>query len=171
MKDFSALIGQMTVPEKLAQMTQLMGNCFVTEGFGKLMGISYGFDIPEELAWNIGSVLAMSGARKLREVQKSYLEHNRNKIPLLFMHDVIHGFRTIFPVPLAMACSFDPKLAEQAASIAAKEAAVSGLHVTFSPYGGPCSRLPLGARNRKQRRRSLARLHDDAGSRTRLSRR
>ena len=133
MKDFSALIGQMTVPEKLAQMTQLMGNCFVTEGFGKLMGISYGFDIPEELAWNIGSVLAMSGARKLREVQKSYLEHNRNKIPLLFMHDVIHGFRTIFPVPLAMACSFDPKLAEQAASIAAKEAAVSGLHVTFSP--------------------------------------
>lgn len=46
MKDFSALIGKMTVPEKLAQMTQLMGDCFVTEGFGKLMGISYGFDIP-----------------------------------------------------------------------------------------------------------------------------
>ncbi|MGI6262181.1 MAG: hypothetical protein ACOYJR_10145 [Acutalibacteraceae bacterium] len=45
----------------------------------------------------------MSGAQKLREVQKSYLEHNRNKIPLLFMHDVIHGFRTIFPAPLAMA--------------------------------------------------------------------
>ena len=75
----------------------------------------------------------MSGAQKLREVQKSYLEHNRNKIPLLFMHDVIHGFRTIFPAPLAMACSFDPDLVEQAASIAAKEAAVSGLHVTFSP--------------------------------------
>ena len=133
MKNFSTLIQQMTIPEKLAQMTQLMGNCFVTEGYGKLMGITYGFDIPEELAWNVGSVLAMSGARKLREVQKSYLERNRNKIPLLFMHDVIHGYRTIFPSPLAMACSFDTDSAEKAASIAAKEAAVSGLHVTFSP--------------------------------------
>lgn len=133
MGKFSKLISQMTIREKLSQMTQIMGDCFISEGYGKLMGLSYGFNIPEELAWNIGSVLGMGGAEKLRKVQDIYLEHNRNKIPLMFMCDIIHGYRTIFPSPLAMACTWQPELIEESARIAAKEASVSGVTVTFSP--------------------------------------
>lgn len=123
----------MTLKEKVAQMTQLMGDIFIEEGYGKLMGISYGFEVSPELAWNIGSVLGMGGAQKLKAIQKSYIEKSRNAIPLLFMVDIIHGYRTIFPSPLAMACSWQPELIEKSAEIAAKEAAVSGVHVTFSP--------------------------------------
>ncbi len=133
MGKFSELIREMTIQEKLAQMTQIMGDCFVSQGYGKLMGLSYGFDIPEELAWNIGSVLGMGGAEKLRRVQDLYLSHNRHKIPLMFMCDIIHGYRTIFPSPLAMACTWQPELVEKSARIAAKEASVSGVTVTFSP--------------------------------------
>lgn len=133
MGKFSELIREMTIQEKLAQMTQIMGDCFVSQGYGKLMGLSYGFGIPEELAWNIGSVLGMGGAEKLRRVQDLYLSHNRHKIPLMFMCDIIHGYRTIFPSPLAMACTWQPELVEKSARIAAKEASVSGVTVTFSP--------------------------------------
>lgn len=133
MGKFSALIGSMSTREKLAQMTQIMGECFISEGFGKLMGLSYGFSIPQELAWNVGSVLGMAGAQKLRQVQEQYLQHNPHGIPLLFMCDVIHGFRTIFPSPLGLASTWQPELAEESARIAAKEASVAGVHVTFSP--------------------------------------
>ena len=113
MGKFTDLIAGMTTQEKLAQMTQIMGDCFLSEGFGKLMGLSYGFEIPQELAWNIGSILGLGGAAKIRRVQEDYLRNNRHKIPLLFMNDVIHGYRTIFPPPLGMACAWDPELMER----------------------------------------------------------
>lgn len=133
MMDFSKIINSLTLKEKLAQMTQLLGDYYVSDNYGKLMGLSYGFDVSEELVWNTGSILGLAGAAKLKRVQNEYLNRSRHKIPLLFMQDVIHGFRTIFPSPLALACSWEQDLIEEAASISAKEAAVSGVHVTFSP--------------------------------------
>lgn len=80
-----------------------------------------------------GSVLGISGAETLINIQKEHLAKSRLGIPLLFMADVVHGYRTIFPVPLAMASTWQPELVEESANVSATEAAVSGLHVTFAP--------------------------------------
>lgn len=89
--------------------------------------------ITEEIVRNSGSVLGASGAKEVRNIQEAYLKHNRLGIPLLIMADIVHGFKTIFPVPLGIGCSWDMELAEKSAEIAAKEASVSGVHVTFAP--------------------------------------
>lgn len=80
-----------------------------------------------------GSVLWLNDSKKFNELQKIAVEESPSKIPLLFALDVIHGYRTIFPVPLAMAASWDPQAAERAQSVAAKEARAAGLHWTFGP--------------------------------------
>lgn len=82
---------------------------------------------------NIGSTLNCFGAKKVIEIQKNYMAHNRHHIPLLFMGDVIHGYKTVFPIPLALSCSFNPQNYENAASVAAAESSVSGIQLTFSP--------------------------------------
>ena len=71
--------------------------------------------------------------QEIINIQRTHLEENRLGIPLLFMSDIVHGFKTIFPVPLAIGCSWDLGLTEKSAEIAAKEASVSGVHVTFAP--------------------------------------
>ena len=80
-----------------------------------------------------GSSLLLYGGEKLARIQKSYMENQPHHIPQMFMYDVIHGMKTIFPVPLAQGASFDPVLARDCASVAAKEAAAGGIHVAFSP--------------------------------------
>ena len=97
------------------------------------MGLHYGFHINRFLTETTGSILGMVGARQTIAIQKQYLKDSKHKIPLLFMTDVIHGYRTIFPSPLGLACSWSPELIEQTAAVAAKEASVSGVHLTFSP--------------------------------------
>src|SRR5207244_7741325 len=79
------------------------------------------------------STLNVRGAQKTNELQRIAVEESRLKIPLLFGFDVIHGYRTILPVPLAEASSWDPAVAERSASIAAAEARSSGVHWTFAP--------------------------------------
>ena len=61
------------------------------------------------------------------------MEQHPHHIPLIFMADIINGFRTIFPIPLAQGCTFDPELVEEGAAAAARESAATGLHLTFSP--------------------------------------
>ena len=90
-------------------------------------------NIDEAIVSNVGSVLGATGASEIISIQKEHLKNNRLGIPLLFMADVIHGYQTIFPIPLAIGSSWDLELAEESAKVAAKEAAVSGLHLTFSP--------------------------------------
>lgn len=80
-----------------------------------------------------GTILGTSGAAKLKEIQDNAMAMQPHHIPMLFMLDVINGFQTIFPIPLAQGCSFEPEIARKGAQIAAKEAAASGLHVTFAP--------------------------------------
>lgn len=119
----NALIGQMTLAEKLGQLQQLDG-----EADGRYR--------PEhlELARKglLGSTLNVRGAKMVNELQRAALE-SRLKIPLLFGFDVIHGYRTLFPIPLGETASWDLKAAEQSAAIAAAEARSAGVHWTFAP--------------------------------------
>ena len=113
------LLSRMTLEEKLGQLTQ-----FVPDQ--KEMG-------PAVAAGHLGSVLNSGGAAKTNELQRAVIAGSRLKIPLLIGYDVIHGYRTIFPIPLAIASSWDPTLAELSAGIAAREARAAGIHWTFAP--------------------------------------
>src|SRR5690606_40214535 len=84
-------------------------------------------------AGRIGSFLGVHGAANTRSLQRIAVEESRLGIPLLFAYDVIHGFRTIFPVPLAEAASFDPEAVERASRIAAIEASADGITWTYAP--------------------------------------
>jgi beta-glucosidase len=128
----SQLVKEMTLEEKAAQLLQLAAP-FYEAGDGQITGPMESLGISETEVNDAGSVLGIAEAEKIIQIQQAYLAKNRLGIPLLFMADIIHGFKTIFPIPLAMGCSWDVELAERSAEVAAKEAAVSGLHVTFAP--------------------------------------
>ncbi|WP_406944200.1 beta-glucosidase BglX [Halobacillus sp. SY10] len=128
------LLDQMTVEEKVGQLVQLATPFFKgASDRGEITGPMVHMNIDEDDIKRTGSVLGASGAKETINIQKVHMEENRLGIPLLFMSDIVHGFKTIFPVPLAIGCSWDLDLAEKSASIAAKEAAVAGVHVTFAP--------------------------------------
>jgi beta-glucosidase len=123
-----SLLSVMTLEEKLGQLNQLSGN---------------GTGIPGERADSVqlaavrrgmvGSFLNVLGAAESRRVQRVAVEESRLKIPLLFGLDVIHGFRTTFPIPLGEASSWDTALAARTARVAAIEATAAGVHWTFAP--------------------------------------
>lgn len=124
----------MTLEEKIAQLLQLTAHFHEgTDNEGQVTGPMEEMGITESMVTASGSVLGLSGAQAIIDVQNSYLSKSRLGIPLLFMADVVHGFKTIFPIPLAIGCSWDTELAEKSAEIAARESAVSGIHVTFAP--------------------------------------
>lgn len=125
-KFVSNLIKQMTLEEKVGQLWQISGD-FATgpggENMGGLKAIAEG---------KVGSVLNVSGVNNVRKFQEAALQ-SRLKIPLVFGMDVIHGFRTGFPIPLAEASSFDLEIIEQGARWTATAAAAAGLNWTFAP--------------------------------------
>lgn len=122
------LIGQMTLEEKCGQLNQIAGHWASDRG-------SYLTDEEKTLVRQglLGSILNMSGASSIAEVERLAVEESRLHIPLLIGTDVIHGFRTIFPVPLAEASTWDPELVESSARVAAVEASAAGIHWTFGP--------------------------------------
>ena len=113
------LLAQMTLEEKIAQMTQVNGG-------------SISDDIAEQVRAGAGSMLNSVGA-EANYYQRIAVEKSRLGIPMIFARDVIHGFRTIFPIPLGQAATFDPAVVEEGARIAAEEAMQAGLRWTFSP--------------------------------------
>ena len=123
----SELMAKMTVDEKIYQTVQFTSDGTVT---GPKTGDNF---ITRIQQGKVGSVLNATGAKATREIQRINLESSRLKIPLLFGHDVIHGYKTIFPINLGMASSFDPKAVELAARVAATEASSGGVHWTFAP--------------------------------------
>lgn len=131
----TSLMNEMTIDEKIAQLLQLATPFFEgSKDEGQITGPLASMKITEDSIRNTGSVLGASGgAKEAISIQEAHLKKNRLGIPLLFMADVIHGYKTIFPVPLAVACSWDLDLAQKIAEISAKEAAAAGVHVTFSP--------------------------------------
>ncbi|MCE3200732.1 beta-glucosidase BglX [Paenibacillus sonchi] len=127
-------VKHMTLEEKIAQLLQLAAPFYDEPGDeSEITGPMEELGIKYDTKRAVGSVLGIAGAKKMMAVQKEHLAGSRLGIPLLFMADIVHGFKTIFPIPLAIGCSWDPELAEQSAGIAARESAVSGLHVTFAP--------------------------------------
>ena len=132
MRNLVEIMSAMTLDEKIAQLMQLAGEFYHAEGY-EITGPMAEMGVSAKVVKNSGSVLGVTGATDVIKIQTEYLKHNRHEIPLLFMADVIHGFKTIFPIPLAIGCSWDLELAKLSAAVAAKEAAVSGAHVTFAP--------------------------------------
>src|SRR6266540_1304072 len=120
----AALLVKMTLAEKLGQLQQLDG-----EGNGTFR--------PEHLdlarEGKLGSTLNVRGAQRTNELQRIAVTESRLKIPLIFGFDVIHGYRTIFPIPLAEAATWDPASVERSAAVAAVETRASGVHWTFAP--------------------------------------
>ena len=125
------LLRDMSLEEKVNQMSQVTGGFFNGEIVATGPMADKGFT--EDNVNLAGSVIGSMGAETLKNIQKKYMEKHPHHIPLLFMLDVINGYKTVFPIPLAQGASFEPELSEQCAAVAAKEASVSGLHVTFAP--------------------------------------
>lgn len=113
------LLTRMTLEEKIGQLCQYSG---FTGEYEKII-----------MEGRIGSLLNVFGAEETNRVQKIAVEKTRLGIPLIFGLDVIHGYKTIFPIPLGLASTWDPDAVRRAASIAATEAAAEGVHWTFAP--------------------------------------
>src|SRR5256714_5923398 len=122
-----SVLARMTLAEKLGQLNQLSGAGDPTGPGGR------GARKEQVRRGDIGSFLNIIGADTTRALQRIAVEESRLHIPLLFALDVIHGLRTIFPVPLAEASSWDPAAVERAAHIAAVEASGHGIDWTFAP--------------------------------------
>lgn len=125
------LLHQMTTQEKCRELMQLPMEAFTDTDIST--GPCEDLELTDEKMAQVGSILSLTGAEWTRKVQEEHLKNNRLNIPLLFMADIINGYKTIFPIPLAQGCTFDPDLVRQLAEAAAREGAAAGVHVTFSP--------------------------------------
>ena len=115
-----ALLSQMTLDEKVGQLAQFSAGQPTGPGTGRT-------DYEDMLAkGQIGALFNLSTAKEINRYQRIAVRKSRLKIPLVFGLDVIHGFRTIFPVPLALASTWDPLIVEQSARVAAQEASAAG---------------------------------------------
>ncbi|WP_300398796.1 beta-glucosidase BglX [uncultured Sphingobium sp.] len=135
--DLNALIARMTVEEKAGQVT-LMAAAWAGGAANALnptspSRASFRQQMDDVRRGHVGGVFNGNGAEMARQMQTMAVEKSRLKIPLIFAADVIHGFRTVFPMPLAEAGSFDPELAERTARIAAIEATAAGIDWNFAP--------------------------------------
>ncbi|MGC9364548.1 MAG: beta-glucosidase BglX [Fidelibacterota bacterium] len=126
-----ALLSRMTLTEKIGQMNQYSNEWDITGP--KPVDDAKAYRYNDIKNGNVGSMLNVVGAAATRAAQQLAVDSSRLHIPLIFGIDVIHGFKTAFPVPLAMAATWNPELAEKAAAVAAAEAAASGIHWTFAP--------------------------------------
>lgn len=134
-KQLIDLLNDMSLEEKAGQLFQVTGDWF--DGTKELEQTGPEAEETAKIRKNYGhlagSVLGVYGAASIKKIQKAYMERQPHHIPLLFMLDIINGFKTIYPIPLALGAMFDPELAGDCAAMAAKEGAAGGLHVTFSP--------------------------------------
>lgn len=129
--ELQKIFEDLTLKEKIYQLVQLSGEFFKSDTLA--VGPQQKLGISQEVVDNVGSVFNIFGAEQLIRIQKEYLEKSRHKIPLLFMADIINGYKTTYPIPLALGCTWNPDLIKKGMQNTAEEAAVSGIHVTFSP--------------------------------------
>ena len=121
------LMQKMTLTEKIGQLSQYVGGSFLTGPQSGALSDSL------FVRGMVGSILNVGGVENLRKLQEKNMQASRLKIPVLFAFDVIHGYKTIFPTPLAESCSWDLGLMFETAKAAAVEASASGIHWTFAP--------------------------------------
>ncbi len=123
----SSLMAKMTVDEKIGQLNLPSSGDITT-------GQANSSDISKKIkAGQVGGLFNIKGVDKIKAVQKIAVENSRMKIPLLFGMDVIHGYNTVFPIPLGVSCIWDMAMVQKSARIAAIEASASGINWTFSP--------------------------------------
>lgn len=127
-KMIDSLIERMNLMEKIGQMNQYSYSEYLTGPEGKQVNM-----LEEVRKGRVGSILNLVGAVSTRDMQKVAVEESRMGIPLLFGLDVIHGYKSLFPVPLAEAASWDLEAIEKSARISAIEASAAGIHWTFAP--------------------------------------
>src|SRR5664279_2043156 len=121
----SRLISQMTLDEKIGQLN------LVTPG-GAVTGSVVSKGVDDKIRQGlVGGLFGITGPDKVRQAQDIAVKNSRLHIPLIFGYDVIHGHRTIFPIPLALSCSWNLDLLERCAKAAAAEAAADGLHWVY----------------------------------------
>ena len=126
------LMGKMTLQEKIGQLNLPVSGGIVT-------GQAKSSDVAGKIRkGQVGGLFNVKGVENIREVQKIAVEQSRLKIPLLFGMDVIHGYETVFPIPLALSCSWDMEAIKESARIAAKESSADGICWTFSPMVDIC---------------------------------
>ena len=143
----NALVGKMTVPEKLQQL-QLLSDGQVTDADARA---------------GVGGVFSLVDPVRINQLQHIAVEQSRLHIPILFAYDTIHGYRTIFPVPLGAASAFDPSVAQADATVGARETATVGIKQVYCADGRRLPRAALGPDRRGQRRGPVPRLRVRGG--------
>jgi beta-glucosidase len=124
----STLMKKMTLEEKLGQLN------VITPGDGIPTGSVVSSNVEDKIkAGKVGGIFGVTGVDKIRRAQELVMQNSRLKIPILFGLDVIHGYKTVFPIPLGMSCSWDMPMIEHSASVAAAEATADGLAWVYSP--------------------------------------
>lgn len=130
-ENLQELLKDMSLKEKIGQMMQVDVSCFKKEG--PITGSELDQEISGEDLTLSGSILGAIGAEEIPSLQKRCMEKQPHHIPVVFMADIINGYKTIFPIPLALGCTFSQEDARCAGDIMARESATDGLHVTFAP--------------------------------------
>lgn len=124
----STVMSKMTLDEKIGQLNLL------TPGGGVATGAVVSSDVETKIkAGNVGGLFGVTGVDKIRQAQELAVNNSRLKIPMIFGSDIIHGYKTTFPIPLGLSCSWDMPMIERSAKIAASEATADGLNWAFSP--------------------------------------
>lgn len=131
-QQLATLLQELTIDEKVGQLIQLSGD-FFQEDQAMLVGPQKKLGIKEEMVELVGSVLNITGAETVRRIQDNYLAKSRHKILLMFMSDIIYGYRTVYPIPLGQAASWNPELIEKGYQKIALESVAGGAHVTYAP--------------------------------------
>lgn len=123
-----SLMSKMTLQEKLGQLN------LITPGGGPVTGTVFSTDVEGKIQHGlVGGMFGVIGMEKIKKVQEMAVGASRLHIPMLFGSDIIHGYKTAFPIPLALSASWDMPLIEKSARTAAIEATADGLNWTFSP--------------------------------------
>ena len=124
----------MTLEEKIYHLVQMTTMTYLkTDGTNIVTGPDSTMKLDKEYIYDVGTLLNLVGAQTMIDAQTNFLNGSKRKVPPVFMQDVIHGHRTLYPINLGIAASFDPQLAHDVAKMAAKEASLDGVGVTFAP--------------------------------------
>ena len=130
------ILANMSLKQKIYHLQQVTTATYLTtkeSRFEIITGPNSAVKLDKEMVFDVGTSLNLVGAETMIDAESNYLKNSKYKIPLMIMQDVIHGHRTLYPINLAVAGSFDRDLAKEVAQMAAKEASLDGMSVTFAP--------------------------------------